>query len=122
LEFDTVLKAPDKTAVTLAVVDKELNELKYERVADWFTYLDKLARLGCPSAEQVEKIAEIKATRDVLVHNKGIANANYVAKAGGRARFQDGERLELSEQYHRASWETIKAVVEEIVTAAVPKC
>src|SRR5262249_24469016 len=36
VKFSTVLKAPDMAAITLAVVDKELNELKYERVTDWF--------------------------------------------------------------------------------------
>jgi hypothetical protein len=34
VEFGEILKAPDKATITLAVVDKELNELKYKRVAD----------------------------------------------------------------------------------------
>src|SRR5258708_7774162 len=36
IEMGAVLAAPDKTAIVLTVVDKELNELKYERLADWF--------------------------------------------------------------------------------------
>lgn len=121
IEFGTVLKAPDKAAITLAVVDRELNELRYERVADWFAYLDKLVHLGCPTADEKERIAEIKASRDILVHNKGMVNAVYVVKAGSRARYQDGERLEIPEPYHRESWTTITKVIREVSGAAVQK-
>ena len=82
VEMGAVLKAPDKSAIVLTVVDKELNELKYERLADWFAYLERLTNLGCPTADEIEKLAEIKASRDILVHNNGIANATYVSKAG----------------------------------------
>jgi hypothetical protein len=121
VEMGAVLKAPDKAAVVFAVVDKELNELKYERLADWFAHLERLANLGCPTADEIEKLAEIKASRDIWVHNNGMANATYVAKAGSRARCQDGEKLEIPEQYHRESWETIKKVVRDLSSAAMAK-
>src|SRR6266849_6505446 len=114
LEMGTVLSSPDKAAIVSTVVDKELNELKYERLADWFAHLERLVNLGCPNADEIEKLAEIKASRDVLAHNNGMANAIYVAKAGKRARHQDGEKLDIPEQYHRESWETIKKVVSDL--------
>lgn len=121
IEFGTVLQAPDKAALTLAVVDRELNELKYERVAEWFAYLERLAKLGCPTAAEVGRLAEIKASRDILAHNKGVANAIYVAKAGKLARCETEEPLEISEKYLRESWETIRKVVRDVSTAAVKK-
>ena len=42
VDFSTVLQASDKTAVTLAVIDKTLNEIKFEKVADWFAFLEEL--------------------------------------------------------------------------------
>ena len=80
LEFSTVVNAPDIATVVLAVVDRELNEIKYERVADWFAYLERLAKLGVPTGEEIERLAEIKAGRDILVHNKGVVNATYLSK------------------------------------------
>jgi hypothetical protein len=121
VEMGAVLKAPDKAAIVLTVVDKELNELKYERVVDWFAHFERLTNLPCPPADEVEKLTEIKASRDILVHNNGLANAIYVAKAGKRARHRDGEKLEIPEQYHRESWETIKKVVRDLSTAAMAK-
>jgi hypothetical protein len=121
LDMGTVLKAPDKTAIVLAVVAKELNELKYERLADWFAYLERLSNLGCPTTDEIERLAEIKASRDILVHNNGIANATYVSKAGKHARYRDGEKLDIPEKYHRASWETINKVIRDVSAAAIGK-
>jgi hypothetical protein len=121
VEMGAVLKAPNKSAIVLTVVDKELNELKYERLADWFAYLEMLTNLGCPTADEIEKLAEIKASRDILVHNNGIANAIYVSKAGTWARYRDGERLEIPERYHRTSWEAINKVVRDVSAAAIAK-
>jgi len=121
VDLATVLDAPDKQGIVLAVVDKQLNELKYERLQSWFEYLETLVKLGCPTAGDIERLAEIKASRDILVHNQGIANKAYLAKSGSRARCNDGEKLELPEQYHRESWETIRRVVEELAAAAQAK-
>ncbi len=121
VDFKTVLEAADKDAITAAVVGRELNELAYEKPAGWFAYLDQRAALGCPSADQVERIAEAKATRDVLVHNRGMANRTYLVKAGPRARCAEGDRIEVSERYHRQAWELFRNVVADTSAAAVAK-
>ncbi len=118
IDLGTVLKARDTSALLMTMIDKELNELKYERVGDWFAYLERLVKLGCPTPDEIEKLAEIKASRDILVHNKGIANAVYAAKAGSRVRGGVGDVLRFSEQYHRESWEMIKKVIRDISDAA----
>jgi len=121
LEFSAVLKAADKNEIVLAVVDKQLNEIKYKRVADWFDYLDRLVKLGCPTPDEIDALAEMKASRDVLVHNRGIANPTYLGKAGSRARCQDGELLEVPEPYHRQSWELTRKMIGDIAEAAIQK-
>ncbi len=129
LEFQTVLEAPDKDAIVAAVVQKKVHGLSYKRVDEWFAYLENIAKLGCPNQDQIEQLAEIKASRDVLVHNNGIANAIYVDKANSihvdnskkRARFSDGDKLELPEQYHRDSWQLIRQVVTDVANAAINK-
>ncbi|MCX7012109.1 MAG: hypothetical protein NTW86_06010 [Candidatus Sumerlaeota bacterium] len=121
VEFGSVLRASDKAAIVSMVVDRDLHDLGFKRVDEWFAYLERLVKLGCPAAEEIENLAEIKASRDILVHNNGIANAKYVEKAGRLARYSDGQRLEIPEPYHRASWETIRRVVQEVSEAAIRK-
>jgi len=102
-------------------VRKELNEVLYDRPTEWFSYLDGKVKLGCPTSNEVERIAEAKATRDVFVHNKGVANKTYESKAGNLARFHDGEKIDISEQYHRETWELVHRVVSDVSNAAIAK-
>jgi hypothetical protein len=89
--------------------------------AESFLYLEKLAQLGSPTREQIERLAEIKASRDCLVHNQGIANTTYVSKSLGQARFAAGEAIELPEHYHRGVWQFIRTVVNDICAEALAK-
>jgi hypothetical protein len=84
LKFRTVLEAADRNEIVAAVVRKEVQDLAYQRVADWFAYVERIAQLDCPSQDVIERLAEIKASRDVLVHNRGIANA--ITSTNQRAR------------------------------------
>lgn len=106
---------------TLLVVNKELNEVLYESPAGWFDYLEEKAKLGCPTADEIARIAEAKASRDVLVHNRGIANKTYEAKAGKLARCKEGQRIDMPEHYHRDTWELIRKLITDTSNAAIAK-
>ena len=121
VEFKDILEAPDKDAITLLVVNRELNGIQYKRPAEWFGFLDSRVKLGCPAPEEIDRIAEAKASRDVLAHNRGIANKTYESKAGAAARHKEGERIEISEHYHRETWDLIRKVVADIADAAIAK-
>jgi hypothetical protein len=121
VDFQAILDAPDKHALTLLVVNKELNEVLYDRPAGWFRYLDDKVKLGCPTPDEIEQIAEAKASRDVLVHNRGVASKIYEAKAGRLARYKDGHRIDIPEPYHRQTWELLRKVIADVSNAAIGK-
>ena len=78
-------------------------------------------KLGCPSQIEIARIAEAKASRDVLVHNRGIANKTYEARAGKLGRYRDGDKIDIPEQYHRKTWELIRKIVSDVSDAAIAK-
>ena len=121
MDFKDVLDAPDKDAITSGVVSKEVNEVLYERPAGWFEYLEDKAKLGCPTPDEIDRIAEAKASRDVLVHSRGMANKTYESKAGRLARYKDGQRIDIPEHYHRATWDLLRKVVTDLFNAAMAK-
>ena len=121
IDFRTVLEAPDRDAIIQLMIRKELNELSYDRPAGWFAYLEEKAKLGCPTTVEIERFTEAKAARDVLAHNRGIVNATYRFKAGRLARFAEGDRVEITERYHRSTWELTGKLVAEIADAAAAK-
>jgi len=121
LPVSAVLEATDLESLKLVAVNREVNELNYRKLREWFAYLDGLAKLGCPSLDVIDRLAEIKAARDVHVHNRGIANTVYVEKSGALRRCQVGERLPLPEAYHYESWELIRKVVADVSSSAISK-
>jgi hypothetical protein len=121
VDFQAVLDAPDKDAITSLVVNKELTEVLYDRPTGWFKYLEDKVKLGCPTPDEIDRIAEAKASRDVLVHNRGVASKTYESKAGRLARHKDGQRIDIPEHYHRETWELIHKVITDISNAAIAK-
>lgn len=121
VDLRTILELPDKDAVTRLVVRKELDDVLHGPPSRWFEYLEGRVKLGCPAADEIGRFAEAKASRDVLVHNKGIANKTYGSKAGDRARFQEGDRINIPEHYHRETWELIRKIVSDVADAAGAK-
>jgi hypothetical protein len=121
MDVKAILDAPDKDAIVLLIVNKELNEVLYERPAAWFAYLEDKVKLGCPTADEIDHIAEAKASRDVLMHNRGVAGKTYESKAGRFARYKEGEKLDIQGPYHRQTWDLLRKVVADISNAALTK-
>jgi hypothetical protein len=116
-----IVSLPDKAAIVDALVEKELKDVFYDRPANWFEYVKAMVNISAPTATEAQQFAEIKATRDVLVHGQGVANAYYVDKAGASARAGSGQPLDVPEPYHQASWELIYKLVRDIGTEMAPK-
>jgi hypothetical protein len=119
LDFETVIKASTRDEIVSGVILRYLNELKYEHLREWFAAVNKAVELDCPAEDEIDALAEIKAARDVLEHNAGVANEIYRRKAGKRARYEIGEHIELEDTYHLESWRLMKKVVQDVTTAAM---
>ena len=119
MDFDVILKAKDRDEAISEVILKQLNELRYEKLRDWFDGLNRALQLDCPSDEEINALAEVKATRDILEHNAGVVNDIYLRKAGNKARYIVGEQIEIDDTYHLESWRLIKKVVGDVSGAAL---
>ena len=119
--LETVLKAADREDIISGVTLKRLNDLRYENLREWFVTLNRAVQLDCPSEDEIDALAEVKAARDILEHNAGVVNEVYLRKAGKKARYTAGEHVEIDDSYHLASWQLIKKVVAEDTAAAIAK-
>src|SRR5438105_1592048 len=59
LEFEVVLKAGDRDEIISGMILKQLNELKYDTLREWFVAVEKAVNLGCPTADEIETLAEV---------------------------------------------------------------
>jgi len=121
LDFGTVLKAASRDEIVSGVILRQLNELKYEHLREWFAAANKAVKLDCPAEEEIDALAEIKAARDILEHNAGVVNEIYLRKAGKRARYGVGDHIELEDAYHLESWTLLKKAVRDVTFAAIAR-
>ncbi|MBV9469148.1 MAG: hypothetical protein JO316_10835 [Abitibacteriaceae bacterium] len=103
IDVEIALSAPDRASLISIIIDRELNELKYAKVVDWFIFLNKVLRRASITQEEVLRIVEIKATRDIIVHNSDIVNKIYITKTGNMARYSEGEAIDIPPIYFNST-------------------
>ena len=121
VELKDALDAGDLPTLVSRLVDHEVAEVTYKSPRTVFQYIERRIGLPLPTAVEIDRLAEAKATRDVLVHNRGAVDAGYRLKAGALARFTVGQRIDIPKPYHRAAWELVAKLVADIADAAVAK-
>ncbi|MDA2937036.1 hypothetical protein MYX75_02075 [Acidobacteria bacterium AH-259-A15] len=100
-----VLSASSIEEIHLHTIDSLLNDLSYKSPQDYAVAVEELISvrlLECPS---FHRYVEIKATRDVHIHNRGLANEVYARKVGSHARVNPGRLLPVDTIYFLESYE-----------------
>ena len=108
-----------RKAALLEAVESTILKRAYGRPADWFRYLQEILGHVIVSANDVETFTEMKATRDVLEHAGGIANATYCDKAGRAVRAIIGAPIDVSDDYHTATFQLARRLIDSIANAAI---
>lgn len=112
LDIDQVLACDNLDQIKLAIVDTILNEFAYKspkEYADEFSFYTGVKLLENPVFHQY---IELKATRDIHIHNKGFANEIYLNKAGVLARVKSGNYLPVTIQYFLEMYEQCLQLTE----------
>ena len=103
--IETVLESTTLEEVHLRATDALLNHLSYKSPADFSESVHQLLSVNLLECPAFHRYVEIKATRDIFVHNRGVANDVYVRKAGSHARVTSGFALPADIHYFLESYE-----------------
>ena len=114
VDVRAIIAAPDKAAILRPLIDQYVIAMSYKRPTDWFKQLSSIVSLKHPGEAIIVQFAEIKATRDIFVHNRGVANGMYVEKAGMLARAASGQPLDLPDKYLHDSWRLCRQLVKDV--------
>jgi hypothetical protein len=112
IQLQHLLESQTIEEVHLRATDALVNELSFKSPADFaitFEELTGVRLLECPA---FHRYIEVKATRDVYIHNRGVANDTYVRKAGSHARPRAGSLVHVDIQYFLESYECCLQVVD----------
>lgn len=115
VEVDFVIDSASIEDAVAQIIDMELASVFYTGPKAQLTYLEKV--LGLSLDDQLKlSWREIKATRDILVHNSGIINSVYIAKTEAAARGAMGGDLIVDKLYFEQSATIMKLLVGRIVS------
>lgn len=90
---------------------------KYNEVME---YIEKLFAIKIDD-DLWMKWVEIKASRDLIVHNKSIINKVYLDKSGTLARGKEGKEIVVDEDYYKDLMILSKSLIGQIVSGITKK-
>lgn len=113
IPLDLFLEHEDRDDVIRRFVALKCEGLMFGKPSE---YLDKAAKVLSIELEPetVRSFIEIKASRDIIIHNSGLINKLYVEKAGDKRRGEAGEELVIDDTYFRHVIVTLKALAGAI--------
>lgn len=112
IETAVVLAATSIEDVHIRVTDSLLNELSYKSPRDFAREAESLLSCNLLECPAYHRFVEVKATRDIHIHNSGVANDVYRAKADSHARVNAGALLPVNLQYFLQSYESCLQLTE----------
>lgn len=112
IQLQAVLEAQSLEEVHMRATDALLNELSYKSPLDFASSLNELLSVNLLECPAFHKYVELKATRDIYVHNRGFVNETYLKKAGSHARARDKMVLPVDIPYFLESYEACLQLTE----------
>lgn len=119
VDLKTIIEKNDIDALIFDQAKMRINEAIYASPKQYADYFSKVC--GFDLGQHLQSYIEMKATRDLLVHNDGIINAIYLDKAGTLARGKDGESVPINSEYFENSVRNIKNMSSNIYRGLLSK-
>lgn len=99
-----------------AIAANSVNDLSYKSFREYWDEWQKFAvKVPTISEDEINAFSEMKATRDLYVHNNGKINDLYLRKAGEKARRPNNrDKIPLDETYIASASKLSEAFVSKI--------
>lgn len=112
VSLQIVLESTSVEEIHLRATDALLNDLSYKSPLEFAESLEQLLSVNLMECPAFHRYVEVKATRDIFIHSRGMANDIYVRKAGSHARVKSGQQLPSDIQYFLESYESCLQIAE----------
>ncbi|MFY0698602.1 MAG: hypothetical protein JXR11_12160 [Balneola sp.] len=106
-------------------IENKVNSVGYKNLEDILTYFSKATGIkeDVVTTEELNSLRELKATRNLLLHNNLIENSFYLETAGPNMRQPQGHRrrLEIDQNYLFESLVTLRTILSKFKTELLEK-
>lgn len=100
-------------------IENKVNAVSYKNLTDILTYFTKVTGINenIVIEDELNSLIEIKATRNLLMHNNLIENSFYFETAGSNRRQPQGmdRRLLINQDYLFESLVTMRTILEKFI-------
>ena len=110
IDVEEVVDCASKEDLIDSIIQKELTALFYASPFHQFEYLRRVVGAEVDEAVKNDWI-ELKASRDLVVHNSGVINGIYLSKCGALARGKNGESIQIDEEYFSYAIAVMKSLI-----------
>jgi hypothetical protein len=105
ISLQMVLESKSLEEIHSRATDEFLNELSYKSPREFAENFEQLLSINLLECPAFHKYMEVKASRDIHIHNRGVANETYCRKSGTHARVDSGKALPVTVPYFLESYE-----------------
>lgn len=112
IDVEIVLEAESLESIKINIVDSILNEIAYKSPKDYAVEFNDFIGINLLEIPSFHRYIELKTTRDIHIHNNGVANEIYLRKADTMARVKNGEFLPVDIHYFLQSYECCLQLTE----------
>ena len=112
VQLQVILEAKSLEEVHLRATDSLLNELSYKSPAEYSEAFNGLLSINLLECSAYHAYVELKASRDIHVHNRGIVNETYLRKSGSHSRAHIGQWLPVTIPYFLECYEACLQLTE----------
>lgn len=113
IPISTVVEATTIEEARKTVAESRLQGVFYAEPKDYLAYFKSIIGVDIPE-KLFNSFVEIKATRDIIIHNDGKINALYLRKSDKCSRGELGDRIPLDEEYFEQCISVMKSISGEI--------
>ena len=112
ITYDEVLEFEHISSLHSYMIEKETVDLGYKSLKDEFKFINSKFGINIKEcAIKVDELSEIHATRNLLVHNKGIVNQAYKDTVPN-SKLDIGNRRAVTDDYFKEAQDKILTVVK----------
>jgi hypothetical protein len=110
--------AEAQSAALEEAIESSISDKMYGRPDRWLNYLKKNVGARFAALDESSFI-EMKARRDILEHNNGVAEATYRDKAKAAAKYQLGQQVEIANQDVDEAYHLVQRLIRELTASAI---
>lgn len=114
LKSNELLNCTSIEDLHIQIASSILNEMFYKSPKEFAEESKQFLSINLLECPSYHKYIEMKATRDIHIHNLGIVNDTYLIKASSHARAKLNENLPVNTYYYMECYEACLQLVEWI--------